>query len=55
MFTRDVTADPLVAVDGEIGVRPVVVDENGDWRADADATAAWRARLAPVRAAEEDR
>jgi O-succinylbenzoate synthase len=55
MFTCDVTADPLVAIDGEIGVRPVVVDENGDWRAGAAATAAWQARLAPVRAAEEDR
>jgi O-succinylbenzoate synthase len=55
MFTGDVTADPLVAIDGEIGVRPVVVDENGDWRADGAATAAWQARLAPVRAAEEDR
>ncbi len=31
------------------------VDENGDWRAGAAATAAWQARLAPVRAAEEDR
>ena len=55
MFTGDVTADPLVAIDGEIGVRPVLVDENGDWRAGAAATAAWQARLAPVRAAEEDR
>ncbi len=55
MFTGDVTTDPLVAVDGEIGVRPVVVDENGDWQADAAVTAAWQARLAPVRAAEEDR
>ena len=55
MFTGDVTADPLVAIDGEIRVRPVTVDENGDWRAGAAVTAAWQARLAPVRAAEEDR
>ena len=55
MFTGDVTTDPLVAIDGEIGVRPVQVDENGDWRADAAVTAAWQARLAPVRTAEEDR
>jgi len=55
MFTTDVTADPLVAVGGEIAVRAVTVDENGDWQAGDAATAAWQARLAPVRAAEEDR
>jgi O-succinylbenzoate synthase len=55
MFTTDVTTDPLVAVGGEIAVRAVTVDENGDWQAGDAATAAWQARLAPVRAAEEDR
>ncbi len=55
MFTTDVTAAPLVAVDGEIAVRPVTVDHNGDWPAAAATTAAWQARLAPVAAGEEDR
>jgi len=50
MFTGDVTASSLVAVDGEIAVRPVVVDEAGDWRAPAEVTASWQARLAPVMA-----
>lgn len=48
MFTSDVTTDRLVAVNGEIPVRPVLVDHNGDWRAGAAATAAWQARLDPV-------
>ncbi|MCA0296457.1 MAG: o-succinylbenzoate synthase [Actinobacteria bacterium] len=48
MFTRDVTAEPLVATDGEIAVRPVSVDDNGDWRAGPSATGAWLGRLAGV-------
>lgn len=48
MFTRDVTADPLVAVDGEIAVRPVAVDDNGEWRAGGAATRGWLRRLATV-------
>ena len=48
MFTTDVTTAPLVAVDGEIVVRPVAVDAGGHWRAPATVTAAWQARLAPV-------
>ncbi len=48
MFTADVTAEPLVAVDGEIAVRPVSVDDNGDWRAGPSATRAWLERLATV-------
>ena len=55
MFSRDVTASPLVAINGEIEVRPVVLDETGDWKARAAATAAWQARLAPVRAEGENR
>jgi O-succinylbenzoate synthase len=50
MFTTDVTAEPLVAVDGEIAVRPVVVDDNGTWRAGPDHTGAWLDRLAGVTA-----
>ena len=48
MFTTDVTTAPLVAVNGEIAVRQVAVDADGDWRAPASVTAAWQARLAPV-------
>jgi O-succinylbenzoate synthase len=48
MFTTDITAAPLVAVNGEIEVRPVTVDENGDWRAGTSATDAWLQRLATV-------
>lgn len=55
MFTTDVTATPLVAIDGEIPVRPVTVDDNDDWHAGPAATAAWLARLAPVVAGKEDR
>jgi O-succinylbenzoate synthase len=43
MFTADVTADPLVAVDGAIPVREVTVDGDG-WRAGAEVTARWLAR-----------
>jgi O-succinylbenzoate synthase len=43
MFTADVTADPLVAVDGAIPVREVTVDCDG-WRAGAEVTARWLAR-----------
>lgn len=48
MFTRDVTAEPLVATGGEIAVRTVLVDDNGDWRAGASVTGAWLGRLATV-------
>jgi O-succinylbenzoate synthase len=48
MFTTDVVDDPLVAVDGEIAVRPVTVDDNSDWHAGEAATAAWLRRLATV-------
>ncbi|PFG17080.1 O-succinylbenzoate synthase [Propionicimonas paludicola] len=45
MFTADVTAEPLRAVQGRIAVRPVVVDENGPWRAEPSVTEDWLARL----------
>jgi O-succinylbenzoate synthase len=45
MFTTDVTADPLIADGGQIVVRPVEVDENGPWRAEAAVTEDWVARL----------
>lgn len=48
MFTTDVTTAPLVAVDGEIAVRSVAVDDNGSWRAGDLATQGWLARLATV-------
>ena len=44
MFPRDVTAEPLVAVDGTIPVRAVTVDGNG-WQADPATTQRWLARL----------
>ena len=40
LFTRDVTAEPLVAEQGGIALREVVVDEDAPWRADR-ATAGW--------------
>lgn len=52
MFTLDVTEEPLIAVDGEIPVREVVADGNGDWRAGPAATAAWLERLSPLRLVE---
>lgn len=45
MFTADVTAASLVALDGELRVRPVAVDGAGGWRAGVDRTQAWLARL----------
>ncbi|MGC3994008.1 MAG: o-succinylbenzoate synthase [Propionicimonas sp.] len=53
MFTSDVTTQPLVAVGGEIGVRPVVVDRAEGWQAPVGATRAWLARLADVPGATE--
>ncbi len=53
MFTADVTAAPLVAVEGEISVRPVTVDRPDGWQAGEDATVAWLHRLAPVPGAVE--
>lgn len=44
MFTADVTAEPLVAVDGAIAVRPVTVDADG-WQADPGTTRRWLTRL----------
>lgn len=44
MFTADVTADPLVAVDGSIPVRAVTVDGDG-WQAEARTARRWLARL----------
>ena len=52
MFTTDVTKAPLVARDGEIEVRPVAVDGLGDWRAGADRTEAWLARLGGLAAGD---
>ncbi len=46
LFTQDVTADPLLADRGAIGVRDVVVDEAGPWRADPATAAWWRDRWA---------
>ena len=46
MFTGDVTADPLVAVDGELRVHPVEVGDVATWRADPATEAYWRERLA---------
>lgn len=43
MFTTDVTDQPLVAEDGYIAVRPVVVSGSA-WHADAETTDAWLAR-----------
>jgi L-alanine-DL-glutamate epimerase and related enzymes of enolase superfamily len=45
MFTTDVTAEPLVASEGRLMVRPVAVDENGPWRAESRLTEEWLARL----------
>lgn len=53
MFTSDVTTTPLVAVDGEIAVRPVSVDSPTGWQAGADATAAWVGRLDGVPGARD--
>ncbi|MFZ0531080.1 MAG: o-succinylbenzoate synthase [Propionicimonas sp.] len=48
MFTTDVTAEPLVAVDGAIPVRPVRLDDPARWSAGDAATARWLARLGPL-------
>ena len=53
MFTRDVTATPLVAAAGEIEVRRVDVDADG-WQAPDTTAATWRARLATVTTAAEE-
>lgn len=55
MFTADVTATPLVAVDGEIAVGEVVVDEDGAWKAGTAATAGWLARLDTVEMRDDRR
>ena len=46
LFTGDVTADPLVAVDGELPVRPIEVADPATWLADPATQALWRERLA---------
>jgi len=48
LLAADVVGEPLMAVDGEIAVRDVLVDEDGGWRADAATTARWRERLASL-------
>jgi len=48
LLTADVVDEPLVAVDGEIAVRDVVVNESGGWQADAATTARWHERVAPL-------
>ncbi|MFT4109259.1 o-succinylbenzoate synthase [Propionicimonas sp.] len=53
MFTSDVTAEPLVAAGGEIGVRPVAVDRQDGWQAPDGATGEWLARLRDVPGAAE--
>lgn len=55
LLAGDVTSEPLVATGGEIWVRPVAVDENGDWRADRDTSLRWLARLEGVLDLEEGR
>lgn len=54
MFTADVTSHPLVAEQGQIMVRPVEVDENGPWRAEASATEQWLARLSQASGATHE-
>jgi O-succinylbenzoate synthase len=50
LFTDDVSTHPLLPVDGELPVRPVVPDRLAATAADADTTRRWLARLAEVRA-----
>jgi len=44
LFTKDVTAQPLVADRGAIAVRDVELNEAGSWRADPTTAAWWRER-----------
>ena len=44
LFTKDVTAQPLVADRGAIAVRDVELNETGSWRADPTTAAWWRER-----------
>ncbi|MGY1744485.1 o-succinylbenzoate synthase [Blastococcus sp. SYSU D00695] len=48
LLTGDVTAQPLLPVDGALPVRPVVPDRLAAVTAPADVDARWRARLAAV-------
>lgn len=48
LFTRDVTAEPLVSQDGSIAVREVELHDAGSWRADPATAAWWRERWAGV-------
>jgi O-succinylbenzoate synthase len=50
LFTRDVTAEPLVAEQGGIALREVVVDEDAPWRADRAAAGWWQDRWEGVAA-----
>jgi O-succinylbenzoate synthase len=53
MFTNELVAEPLVAVDGFLPVKPVVPDAQlvDAARADAERTAVWEERLMRVRSA----
>lgn len=44
LLTRDVTDQPLLAVDGELEVRDVPVLDNGAWQAPPEVAAWWRQR-----------
>jgi len=50
LFTDDVTADPLLPVDGALPVRAVAPDRLAETAADAGTAQRWLARLAAVRA-----
>ncbi|MCZ2827931.1 o-succinylbenzoate synthase [Modestobacter sp. VKM Ac-2986] len=50
LFTDDVTAEPLLPVDGALPVRAVTPDRLAETAADAETTQRWLARLAAVQA-----
>jgi o-succinylbenzoate synthase len=50
LFTADVTADPLLPVDGVLPVRPVAPDRLAEVAATPELDARWRARVAAVAA-----
>ena len=49
LFTADVTAEPLLPVDGALPVRTVTPDRLSEVAADPEVEARWRARLDAVR------
>ncbi|MEE2048226.1 enolase C-terminal domain-like protein, partial [Nocardiopsis tropica] len=53
MLTADVTADPLLPLDGFLPVRPVAVDEESLRAVEVD-PAGWRARAEAARAAADE-